>query len=54
MTAFGTGEDEDDDSSFTLGSTGEGAELCDSWLPGCSGDKASLLSSSNEVVSVLG
>lgn len=32
--------------SGALLSTGEGAELWDSWLAGCSGDKASLLSSS--------
>lgn len=34
--------------SLTLGSLGDAADPCDSWLAGWSGDKASLLSSSNE------
>ena len=33
--------------SGILLSNGEGTELWDSWLAGCSGDRASLLSSSN-------
>lgn len=37
-----------DGDSLTFGSLGDAADPCDSWLAGWSGDKASLLSSSNE------
>lgn len=37
-----------DGDSFAFGSLGDAADPCDSWLAGWSGDKASLLSSSNE------
>lgn len=38
----------EDGESLTFGSLGDAADPCDSWLAGWSGDKASLLSSSNE------
>lgn len=37
--------------SLTRASRGDGTEPWDSWLAGCSGDKASLLSSSKEELS---
>lgn len=43
---FGSGEE----ASMNFDSPGEGIDPCDSWLPGCSGEKASPLSSSNSCV----
>jgi len=43
----GTGAGAGEGVSGVLLSAGEGAELRDAWLAGCSGDRASQLSSSN-------